>query len=439
MVAVGTRLGLPAAFAVTALVAVVGRRPGPVAVCATLAVASASLGAHAWASAVPRHLGPYTGWATVAADPLAVGSGTRLTLEVQHERFDAWAYGALAGKAMQRQAGELVWVAGERMVAPDPRGFARVRHVVGRFRLDVLADVLPGSPLARAGNRVRGALQRAAAVSMSPHHAALFTGLVIGDDTRQPDWMVQQFRRAGLSHLTAVSGQNVAFLLAAALPLLRRLRPWWRWGATVALIGWFMSITRFEPSVLRAGTMAALAATAYVLGRDPRPVRLVSLAVIGLVLLDPLLAYSVGFWLSVGATVGVCVVGPWCAARLPGPPWLRLSVGVTVGAQAGVLLPSLLAFGRVPLVSVAANLAAVPVAGFVMFYGLPAGLLASFLPPWAASAVMLPATVGTRWTATVAAVASSAEPSGAAAVVAWVAVGVAVAACAILRRSCPRT
>ena len=439
VVALGARVGLAVALGVTALVAVVGRRAGPVAVCAVLAVASSALGAHAWASAVPRHLGPYTGWARVAADPATVGRGTRLTLEVHGERFDAWLYGATAGKALQRQAGEVVWVVGERVAAPDPHGFARVRHVVGRFRLSVMADVLPGSPLALAGNRVRGALQRVAAASMSPHDAALFTGLVIGDDTRQPAWMVQQFRRAGLSHLTAVSGQNVAFLLAAALPLLRRLRPWWRWSATVALIGWFMSVTRFEPSVLRAGTMAMLAATAFVLGRDPRPLRLVSLAVVGLVLLDPLLAHSVGFWLSVGATVGVCVAGPWCAARLPGPAWLRLSVGVTVGAQVGVLLPSLLAFGRVPLVSVAANLAAVPVAGFVMLYGLPAGLLASFLPSWAASAVMLPATVGTRWTATVAAVASSIEPSGAAAVVAWVAVGVVVVACAILRRSCPRT
>lgn len=438
-VAAGTRLGLLAALGVTALVAVVGRRSGPVMVCVALAMASAALGAHAWASAAPRQLGSFTGWAQVAADPVSVGRGTRLTLEVHDERFDAWVYGATAGKAMQCRAGEMVWVVGERVAAPDPQGFARVRHVVGRFRLVVLADVLPGSPLARAGNRVRSALQRSAVASMTPHDAALFTGLVIGDDTRQPSWMVQQFRRAGLSHLTAVSGQNVAFLLAAAMPLLRRLRPWWRWAATVALILWFMSITRFEPSVLRAGTMAALAATAFVLGRDPRPLRLVSLAVIGLLLLDPLLAHSVGFWLSVGATVGVCAVGPWCAARLPGPAWLRLPLGVTVGAQVGVLAPSLLAFGRVPLVSVAANLAAVPVAGFVMFYGLPAGLLASILPGWLASAVMLPATVGTRWTATVAAVASSIEPSGAAAVVAWVAVGVVVVACAILRRSCPRT
>jgi len=208
-----------------------------------------------------------------------------------------------------------------------------------------------------------------------------------------------------------VSGQNVAFVLAAALPLLRRLRPWWRWAATVALIVWFMALTRFEPSVLRAGVMAVLAATAYVRGQQVRPVRVLSLAVLGLVVIDPLLVWSVGFWLSVGATLGVCAVGPWLAPRLPGPEWLRLPMAVTLGAQAGVVLPSVLVFGRLPIVSLPANLAAVPAAGFVMLYGLPAGLLASVLPTVARPLVMLPATVGTRWVATVANVAAALEPS----------------------------
>ena len=60
--------------------------------------------------------------------------------------------------------------------------------------------------------------------------AALTRGLVIGDDRDQPPAMVERFRASGLSHLTAVSGQNVAFVLAAAGPLLRRLPVRWRGG-----------------------------------------------------------------------------------------------------------------------------------------------------------------------------------------------------------------
>ncbi|MFZ4720385.1 MAG: ComEC/Rec2 family competence protein [Ilumatobacteraceae bacterium] len=411
---------------VAATLAVMRRRVGVALLCLITALAGWWAGAHAWAGAVPRHLGPFEGWARVATDPVTQGGATRLTLEVQGERFDAWVYGGRGAALLERQAGEEVRVRGERVPSTGDVRRARVRHVVGRFRLEWLADVRPGPPLARAGNRARTALRHSAEATMAPAEAALFTGLVIGDDSRQPAWMVDQFRAAGLSHLTAVSGQNVAFLLAAASPLLRRLRPWPRWAATVGLVGWFMSVTRFEPSVLRAGAMAVLASTAFVTGRDARPVRLVGLAVTVLVLVDPMLVWSVGFWLSVGATLGVCVVAPWWVARLPGPMWLRLSLGVTLGAQVGVALPSLLVFGRLPLLAPVANLAAVPVAGGVMLYGLPAGLAAAALPGPLARVAMVPAVIGTRWTATVAAVAAAVTPNGLWAVLGWLVLAVAV-------------
>jgi competence protein ComEC len=269
---------------------------------------------------------------------------------------------------------------------------------------------------------------------MEPVDASLFTGLVLGDDARQPTWLVDEFRAAGLSHLTAVSGQNVAFVLAAAMPILRRLRPWWRWLATLALIAWFMAMTRFEPSVLRAGVMAMFAATGFALGREVRPARAVAAAVIMLVLLDPMLVWSVGFWLSVGATLGVSLAGPWWAERLPGPTWWRLAAGVTLGAQTGVALPSVLVFHRLAVVSLPANLLAVPVAGVVMLWGIPAALAANIIPSALGRTVMAPCVVGTRWVALVARVAAAIEPNGRVELAVWMAVAL-VLAIVVLRRS----
>jgi competence protein ComEC len=149
---------------------------------------------------------------------------------------------------------------------------------------------------------------------------------------------------------------------------------------------------------------------------------------------------SVGFWLSVGATAGVSVVGPWLQEHLPGPVWLRGPVAVTLAAQLGVALPSVLVFGRLPVVSLVANPLAVPVAGAVMLFGLPVGAVASALPGWLASIVMLPLAVGTRWVATVAAVCAALEPSGGWSVVAWSALLAALAGVALWRHhgSAPR-
>ena len=81
------------------------------------------------------------------------------------------------------------------------------------------------------------------------------------------------------------------------------------------MILWFVALTRFEPSIVRAGTMASLSAVAYATGRERAPLRILALAVLGLVLVDPLLVWSIGFWLSVGATTGVITVGPALAKR----------------------------------------------------------------------------------------------------------------------------
>ncbi len=338
---------------------------------------------HAWNGLAPDRIGPYDGWVRLVDDPHPYGAGTRLVVAIDGERFEVWC----RGRAQQRRvsawrAGQWVAVSGTRRELSDDRA-RRVasQHVVGVFDLDWVADVDAGGPLARASNRVRGMIERGASWMPAPE-GSLFRGLVIGDDRDQPVDMVERFRASGLSHLTAVSGQNVGFLLAAIGPLLVRLRPAPRWIVTVGVVAWFVALTRFEPSILRAGTMAALSATAYATGRERAPVRLLAIAVAGLVLVDPLLVWSVGFWLSVGATAGVCVVGPSLAKRLARLGALAVPLGITLGAQVGVVVPSVLVFGRLPLVSIPANVLAVPVAGAVMLYGLPAALVAGALPPW---------------------------------------------------------
>jgi competence protein ComEC len=411
----------------------VGRRAAVVLACLLVGLSGAWRSQVTWQGAVPRHTGDYSGWVTMVGDPAPFGSGLRVTVEVEGERFDAWVYGSPRRRLVDRQAGESVYVQGRRRLIASNVRRAQIRHVVGQFDIDVVGDWRDGSPLYRTSSRVRTALRRAAESTMSAADASLFTGLVLGDDAREPAEMIEAFRSSGLSHLTAVSGENVVFVLAAASPLLRRLRPWWRWAATLGLIGWFMALTRFEPSVLRAGVMAILGCSSFVLGRQQSVVRLLTWTVAILVLVDPMLVWSVGFWLSTGATAGVCIVAPPLADRLPGPRWLSAPIAVTLGAQVGVVLPSWLVFHRLPLVSLPANLLAVPVAGFVMLFGIPAGLLSAFLPPLS-GLLMAPCAAGTRWIATVAFLAAKAEPSRRWAAAGWLVIVAGVSALVVRRR-----
>jgi competence protein ComEC len=108
-----------------------------------------------------------------------------------------------------------------------------------------------------------------------------------------------------------------------------------------------------------------------------------------------------------------------------------MPVAVTLGAQAGVALPSLLVFGRLSLVGTVANLVAVPVAGLVMLYGLPACLLAGAVPV-IGPVVVAPVGWGTRWVDAVATVAARLEPPAPWSAVGWVVLALIVTSVAVL-------
>ncbi|MFZ4519272.1 MAG: ComEC/Rec2 family competence protein, partial [Microthrixaceae bacterium] len=185
-----------------------------------------------------------------------------------------------------------------------------------------------------------------------------------------------RFRATGLGHLLAVSGQNVAFVLVLARPLLSRCGLRTRVVAGLAVLALFVLVTRAEPSVLRATAMAAVALVASGTGRVAPGGRVLALAITGLLLVDPLLVRSVGFRLSVAASIGLLVLSRPLERRLRGPAWFREPLATTLAASAGTLPVTLGLSGGVPVVSVVANVLAVPAAGVVMVVGLGAGLVA---------------------------------------------------------------
>jgi ComEC/Rec2-related protein len=242
---------------------------------------------------------------------------------------------------------------------------------------------------ARVANGMRRTLT-AGALPLGALQRSLYTGLVIGDDRDQPVELADDFLGAGLTNLLAVSGQNVAFLLALVAPVLRRLRLWPRLGATVLVITMFGVTTRFEPSVLRAAAMAALAVTTGTIGSPISRVRVLALAVTGLLLVDPLLVRSVGFQLSVSAAAAIVLLAPSLATALPGPTLVREPLAVTLAAQLGVAPVLLTTFGPLPVASLPANLLAVPIAGLVMVWGLTGGMVAGLAGGVVAQLVHLP-------------------------------------------------
>ncbi len=371
---------------------------------------------------------PFNGFARVVEDPVAKFGGTQVVLSIEGKRYLALAHSVAGRRMLLSEAGNVLRVQGVRAPLPSVsvRRYAS-RHIVGTFSVTFTDEtIFPSSPLYRSANKTRATMLQAAQL-MPRDDAALFMGLVIGDDRAQPRTMITAFRESGLSHLTAVSGQNVAFVLTVFGSYINRARTWWRLGLTLFLLVWFVVMTRAEPSVLRASMMAAMSAIAFARGRD-LPAHKALLYSVGVLLaIDPLLVLSIGFWMSSLATGGLIFVTPWIKKLLHGPQWFTDPLSTTLGAQVGVMPVSLFIFSSAPAIALVTNLLAVPVAGFVMLVGMPVAFICGLLITMFGPAVsplcevaMFPVQFGTRWVWWVAAVGERVSPQGIANVLLWV-------------------
>ncbi|MDQ1474850.1 MAG: competence protein ComEC [Actinomycetota bacterium] len=256
---------------------------------------------------------------------------------------------------------------------------ARWRHAVGR--LDGVRVVSLSAPrgLLAVANAMRAVVLRGTRW-LPPTDRALVAGFLLGDTRGIPKPVIDNYRDSGLSHLLAVSGENVAFVMALAAPLLRRMRLGARTATALAIVVVFAAMTRFEPSVLRASAMAAIVLLATLGGRPASTLRVLVYAIIVLLLADPFLMHSVGFVLSCGASAGIGLFSRAIGARLPGPRFLREPLAVSIAAQLGVLPVLLWVFGSFPLITPVSNLAAAPGAELLGVYGFFASAVAGLVP-----------------------------------------------------------
>jgi competence protein ComEC len=353
----------------------------------------------------------------LAADPQGRWTGVRVPARL--DRVDhgggrgtvlVVATQAAAERLRLLEAGESAVLLGKfRSLEADERRW-RWRHVGAAFVARDLVGAGPAEPAVLwAANGLRHRVL-AGGEALDGTDRALVAGFLVGDDRDLPPTVAADFRASGLSHLLVVSGANVTLALALVAPLLQRFALLGRLVGGVTVLIVFCAMTRFEPSVLRAGVMSGMALLAAFLGRPATGLRLLALAVTGLVLLDPFLVHSLGFGLSCGASAGILLLAGPLARRFPGPRFLREPLAVTAAAQVGVAPIALQAFGHLPLAALPANLAAAPAAAALSIWGLGSGLVGGLLGSaegGPAAVLQVPTAILAGWIRAVARVAAS--------------------------------
>lgn len=262
--------------------------------------------------------------------------------------------------------------------------------------------------------------------TLGTESAALVLGTAYGDDSLMSSTAREEYKLSGLSHITAVSGANIAIVFLGAYRLVLAIRPYRFASAYLLFRSWmqrlrgrsaghsrpqqptppnahalpplvhrlstlaiphrvmvlcgvaavlaYAMLLDSEGSVIRSLAMGLLGAYAMLRGSGRQSLAALQTTVLMCLLTAPHLAVDMGFVLSVTATSALILLGPplirllmrimpvFCAEMLAAP--IVASLWCT---------PLILAMsGKVPLYSVPANLIAAPLAPLSMLAGLVA-------------------------------------------------------------------
>lgn len=271
---------------------------------------------------------------------------------------------------------------------PEARSYARflLRNGVRR-KLRATSVVPTGarrSGLYGAVDDIRRRSERTLAAGLPPEPAALLRGMVLGGDAGIPEDTTEAFRVSGLSHILAVSGQNVLLLVILVQAIARAFGLGRRVGliVPVALICIYVPLCGAQASVVRAGAMGLAGLAAMLASRPSSRVYALLLGAIAVLAWNPRATADVGAQLSFAAVLGIVVFARSLATRLRRwPAWLAEGFAVTAAATVATAPLMAYHFGAFSIVSLAANVLAEPLIGPIVWLGSLAAAIGQISQP----------------------------------------------------------
>ena len=237
--------------------------------------------------------------------------------------------------------------------------------------------------LVQAGFSIRDRIVSVINNSLPHQQAGLLNGMLIGYREGLSEEVQTAFANAGLTHIMAVSGANVAFLILPLSFLFKLMRIGKKTAnlLIIALLALFVFITGFEPSVLRAVLMADIMLMASILYKKPDVYAAIAFSCIILLIISPCMLFNAGFQLSYGATLGIVMLYKNISTlivRCHIPEKLAQVMAATVAAQLGVLPVTLINFNRVSLISIIPNIMVAPILELITILGMLMAMLGQF-------------------------------------------------------------
>jgi competence protein ComEC len=227
-------------------------------------------------------------------------------------------------------------------------------------------------------------------------------GLVLGERSNISKELKENFINAGVAHIIAVSGLNVAYVIIIIWGVLLFLPFRFSYKVIITLVCllFYMNLTGNTPSIIRATIMASVFLLSQIIERKPNPYNIISFAALVIQIIDPRQLFDAGFILSFTAILSIVILYPRLEKLINKIKWYRelnsekfgskiikwtaaLFLG-TLAAQIGTLPITAIMFKKISIISLAANLFAIPLSNLALGLGFVM-IIASLISSWLAS------------------------------------------------------
>jgi competence protein ComEC len=221
-------------------------------------------------------------------------------------------------------------------------------------------------------------------------------GLVLGDRSNISNEIKENFVKAGVSHIIAVSGLNVAYVMIVinGLLLIFPIKRSYKTFIVILFLVFYMNLTGNSPSIVRATIMAIVFLLSQLIERRPLSYNIVAFSAVVIFLIDPAQLFDAGFILSFGAILSIIIFYrplnnmmfkfKWYSMLSPdnkANKLLKASVQLILGtlaAQIGTLPIIAIMFNRISIISLFTNLIAIPVSNIALAIGFLVVILSTF-------------------------------------------------------------
>ncbi|MBI5254435.1 ComEC/Rec2 family competence protein [Candidatus Falkowbacteria bacterium] len=211
-------------------------------------------------------------------------------------------------------------------------------------------------------------------LTLQEPHASLLAGILVGARDNIPKNLADDFQRAGISHIVAMSGYNITVVSAMIMNMLvfyfiRRQRAFWFAAAGICC---FIMLAGMSASVVRAGIMGVIILLAKQLGQIAKIKNILTITLLIMLLLEPNVWRDVGFQLSFLSTIGLIYLAPKIYKYFSWVPEFvgtRDNVCSSFSAIIMTLPVTIYYFHKFSVVAIAANFLILPTIPLIMLIG----------------------------------------------------------------------